>query len=234
MSTAKEILTSPSILTPRKRRNPVASSRSRSRQEVIERIADRLTPEVQSAIDTLVQVPEADRRSELFQLKQYLPEANAAAILAHLDRVKRLRSLGVGHIDLTGIGTVLVQELAQLTRRYDADDLKRLASSKRYALVACFLAETQKTLLDQTVAMNDQYLTTMCRRSRNAFEARHREFRRRVKKSLETLLAAAEILVTAARDHPRRVGSSNRPRRASRGSGRLPRVSTPPGARLCR
>ena len=173
----------------------VASIASRSRQDVIERIADRLTPEVRTAIDTLVQVAEGDRRSELFQFKQYPPEANAVAILTHLDRLNRLRSLGVGQIDLTGIGTALVQELAQLTRRYDADDLKRFAPSKRYALVACFLAETQKTLLDQTVAMNDQYLTTMCRRSRNAFEAQHREFRRRVKKALETLLAAAEILV---------------------------------------
>jgi TnpA family transposase len=173
----------------------VASSTSRSRQGVIERIADRLTPEVRSAIDSLVEVAEGDRRSELFQFKQYPPEANAAAILAHLDRLKRLRSLGGGQIDLTGIGTVLVQELAQLTRRYDVDDLKRFAPSKRYALVACFLAQTQKTLLDQTVAMNDQYLTTMCRRSRNAFEAQHREFRRRVKKALETLLAATEILV---------------------------------------
>ena len=61
--------------------------------------------------------------------------------------------------------------------------------------MACFLTETQKTLLDQTVALNDQYLTTMCRRSRNAFKARHREFRRRVKKGLETLLVAVEILV---------------------------------------
>src|SRR4029077_7002503 len=98
---------------------------------------------------------------------QYPPEANAVVILTHLDRLNRLRSLGVDQINLTGIGTALVQELAQLTRRYDADDLKRFAPSKRYALVACFLAETQKTLLDQTVAMNDQYLTTMCRRSRN-------------------------------------------------------------------
>jgi hypothetical protein len=56
----------------------VASSTSRIRQDVIERIADRLTPEVRSAIDTLVQVAEGDRRSELFQFKQYPPEANAA------------------------------------------------------------------------------------------------------------------------------------------------------------
>src|SRR5262249_41945615 len=179
----------------------VASSTSRSRQDVIERIADRLTPQVRSAIDTLLQVVEGERRSELFQFKQYPPEANAVAILTHLDRLNRLRSLGIDQIDLTGIGTALVQELAQLTRRYDADDLKPFAPSKRYALVACFLAETQKTLLDQAVAMNDQYLTTMCRRSRNAFEAQHREFRRRVKKALDTLLAAAEILVDP--DQPR-------------------------------
>jgi TnpA family transposase len=186
----KVILPAPSALE-----RIVASSTSRSRQDVIERIADRLTPQVRSALDTLVQVAEGERRSELFQFKQYPPEANAVAILTHLDRLIRLRSLGVDQINLTGIGTALVQELAQLTRRYDADDLKRFAPSKRYALVACFLAETQKTLLDQTVAMNDQYLTTMCRRSRNAFETQHREFRRRVKKALDTLLAAAEILV---------------------------------------
>jgi TnpA family transposase len=173
----------------------VASVASRSRQDIIERIAGRLTSEVRDAIDALVQVPEGGRRSELFELKQYPPEANAAALLAHLAKLDQLRSLGVGRIDLTGIGTALVQELAQLTRRYDAGDLKRFAPSKRHAFIACFLTETQKTLLDQTVALNDQYLTTMCRRSRNAFEARHREVRRRVKKGLETLLAAAEVLL---------------------------------------
>src|SRR5438093_509212 len=35
----------------------------------------------------------------------------------------------------------------------------------------------------------------MCRRSRNAFEAQHRDCRRRGKKDLDTLLASAEVLV---------------------------------------
>jgi hypothetical protein len=43
--------------------------------------------------------------------------------------------------------------------------------------------------------MHDQFLTTMCRRSRHAFEERHREFRRRAKKGVETLLSAIEILL---------------------------------------
>ena len=173
----------------------VASVTSRGRHEVVEGIAGRLTPAMRHAIDDLVQVPDGDRRSSLFQLKQYPPEANAAALLTHLERWDRLRSLGVGQIDLTDVSPVLVQELAQLARRYDADDLKRFAPAKRYALAACFLVETQKTVLDQVVAMNDQFLTALCRRSRNAFEARHRESRRHVKKGLEALLAAVEILV---------------------------------------
>src|SRR5215471_16383145 len=45
------------------------------------------------------------------------------------------------------------------------------------------------------VQMHDQFLTTMCRRSRHAFEERHREFRRRAKKGVETLLSAIEILL---------------------------------------
>jgi hypothetical protein len=46
--------------------------------------------------------------------------------------------------------------LAQLAKRYDAQALKRFAPAKRYALVACFLAETRKTLLDHVVEMHDQ------------------------------------------------------------------------------
>ena len=44
--------------------------------------------------------------------------------------------------------------IPQLTRQYDVNDLKRFAPVKRYALIACFLIETQKTILDQVVEMH--------------------------------------------------------------------------------
>jgi hypothetical protein len=43
--------------------------------------------------------------------------------------------------------------------------------------------------------MNEQYLTGLCRRSRHAFEERHREFRKRAKKGVEMLLEAMEIIL---------------------------------------
>jgi len=56
-------------------------------------------------------------------------------------------------ITLGGIDPRMVDYLVQLAKRYDAQALKRFAPAKRYALVACFLAETRKTLLDHVVEM---------------------------------------------------------------------------------
>ena len=53
----------------------------------------------------------------------------------------------------------IVRQLGQLGRRYDAGDLRRFAKPKRDALVACYLIEARKTLLDQIVEMNDLFLT---------------------------------------------------------------------------
>ena len=64
----------------------------------------------------------------------------------------------------------MVEHLAHMVKRYDAQALKRFAPPKRYARVACFLAETEKTRLDHVVEMNDQFLTTMSRHARHAFE----------------------------------------------------------------
>ena len=46
--------------------------------------------------------------------------------------------------------------------------------------------------------MHDQFVTGMARRSRNAFEERHREFRKRAKRGVETLMSAVEILLAGS------------------------------------
>ena len=77
-------------------------------------------------------------------------------------------------------------------------------------LVACLLAEAQKTVLDHVIAMHDQLVTALCRRSCHAFEARHREFRHRAKRGLDTLLAAVEILLDPQRPRETILGELER------------------------
>ena len=79
----------------------------------------------------------------------------------------------------------------------DAGDLRRFAKPKRDALVACYLVEARKTLLDQIVEMNDLFLTGMNRRSRTAVETRRKSLRRRARDGMHCMLAAVDTLVAA-------------------------------------
>ena len=136
----------------------------------------------------------------IFHLQEYPPEATPMSIPSYIDRHSTLQTFGAGEIDLEGLSPGLVGHLAQITRTYDVARLKRFAAPKRHALVACFLVEAHKTILDHIVEMNHQFLTGMSRRSRHAFEQRHREIRRRAKKGLDVVIRGMEILLDPDRD----------------------------------
>src|SRR5271168_2783848 len=91
----------------------------------------------------------------------------------------------------------IIRQLGQLGRRYDAGDLRRFAKPKRDALVACYLVEARKTLLDQIVEMNDLFLTSMNRRARNSVETQRKTLRRRARDGLHRVLGTIDALVAA-------------------------------------
>ena len=66
-------------------------------------------------------------------------------------------------------------------------------------MLACFLAEAQKTVLDHLAEMHDRLLTKIWGRSQRAYEERHRELRRRAKEGLDQLVAAVEFLLDPSR-----------------------------------
>jgi hypothetical protein len=137
----------------------VATVAASGREEILERIAIRLTPLLQEAIDRALEVPAEKAQSTLFQLKEYPPEATPASIRDFIDRLARLRSMGVSDIDLDGFSPQLINHLAQMARKYDVQALKRFAPSGRYAMVACLMVDAHKTILDHVVTMHDQFLT---------------------------------------------------------------------------
>ncbi len=66
-------------------------------------------------------------------------------------------------------------------------------------LVACFLIEAQKTILDYLVEMHSQYLTGMSRRAHHALDKRRRALRHQAKTGLDMVLAALELMFDPTR-----------------------------------
>jgi hypothetical protein len=177
----------------------VASVTTRVQDEVYTRIMTGLTPELHQTMDHLLQVPPGERRSLLFQLKEYPPEASPAVILRYIERYRFLQALGVGAIDLCGISLPMIRYLADLAKRYDVHTFRRIPQAKRYALTACFLVEIHKTILDHIVSLHDQLLTKKMREATNAFEQRYRQLRRQYRRGLATLITTGETLLDPER-----------------------------------
>lgn len=194
---ARVVLPAPSTLE-----RLVASVAAHAVQDLFERIAAGLPERLRDAIEDLVDVPEGEHRSPLAHLKEPPPAARAKAVSVRLARLDLLNGLLGAGADLSAAAPQLQQHLAQLGRRYDAQALKRFAPAKRHALVAAFLVETRKGLLDQVVAMHDQYMTRLERRSRLAFEEKHRALRRRAKNGLDVLLGAVDVLLDTDQGAP--------------------------------
>jgi hypothetical protein len=175
----------------------VASVVAHTTADLFATISGRLPEKLRADIELLVEVPEGDARSSLFRLKDYPKSANAAVINGDIVRLRLIEQLLDAGADLDDLDPQIIRQLGQLGRRYDAGDLRRFAKPKRDALIACYLVEARKMLLDQIVEMNDLFLTGMNRRSRNSVEEQRRSLRRRARDGLQRVLGAVDALVAA-------------------------------------
>ncbi|MBV8506511.1 MAG: Tn3 family transposase [Alphaproteobacteria bacterium] len=175
----------------------VNSAAAQAMGELFEAIAAHLPGTLREAIDLLLEVPPGDARSSLFRLKDYPRAPNAGVIKGDISRWRLIRDLLSAGTGLDGLDPRLVRQAGELGRRYDAGDLRRFAPAKRYTLVACYLFEARKTLLDHIVEMNDLFLTALARRSRHAVEKRRKLLRRQARDGLHRVLGAVDALIEA-------------------------------------
>lgn len=167
----------------------------RAERQVFSRIEGQLPQSFLGELDALLDVPESERRSSLFHLKEYPPEGKPETILAFLENYTLLKSIGVAGIRIAGCSVALILQFARCARREDVWHLRRLPEAKRHAMLACFLIDALKTTLDHVVEMNDQFLLGMCRRSKNSFERKQQEYRQRARQGRQQLLYGMEIVV---------------------------------------
>lgn len=159
-------------------------------QTTFESISAALSPELRQAIDELLKISEGEQRSYFHQLKAYPPAATISALQSYLERYQTVAKTGIDAFEGQLLTPAFLDYLFKQARRYSAKDLKRFSEHKRYALMACFLLETRKVLLDHLVTMHEQYVMTMCRKSKHTYEQKHRDLRKRHKRAVDVVLEA--------------------------------------------
>lgn len=170
--------------------------------QLFEMVFQRLSPVLRQAIDRLLMVPDGEQRSTFYHLKAYPPAPSISSIQSYLQRFQTVAETGIDDFEIQGLTPTFLAYLFKQVKRYSATDLKRFADHKRYALMIGFLLETRKALLDHLVTMHDQYVMEMCRQTRNAYEKKHRDLRKRQKRAIDVVLDTTHLILDWPDDQP--------------------------------
>jgi TnpA family transposase len=170
--------------------------------QLFETVFRQLSPELRQAIDRLLMVPDGEQRSSFYHLKEYPPAPSISSIQSYLQRYQTVAETGIDEFENQVLTPEFLDYLFKQAKRYSTKDLKRFADHKRYALMICFLLETRKTLLDHLVMMHDQYIVDIARQTRNAYEKKHRELRKRQKRVIDVMLDTTDFLLEWPDDQP--------------------------------
>ena len=164
--------------------------------ELFDAIYQQLSADLRETLEQTLIVSKDEQRSFFSQLKAYPPQATISSLRTYIQRYFTLVSTGIDAIESQLVDPAFQDYLFKQARKYNARDLKRFDEPKRYALLICFALETRKILLDHLVKMHDQYMQKIQRESRNIYEKKQRDLRRRQKRAVDVVLKTSDSLLT--------------------------------------
>ena len=116
----------------------VATVRERATRRVHSRLARAAGPELRARLDKLLLVPEGQRRSELDLLRRPPFTPTITGLVRALDRLERVRALGAGQLDLSGIPPARVVALARYADQAWVTQLADLGPERRIATLVAY------------------------------------------------------------------------------------------------
>lgn len=122
------------------------------------------------SIDKVLEVIENDTVSWFQKFKEYPGSATITLLQDYLQRYKKILENNIIATDLSEIPTEFSHHLYRLGRYYNATRIKRFRPAKRYTLMAVFLYESQKVLMDYLIQMHDQYISDISRECKHMHE----------------------------------------------------------------
>jgi TnpA family transposase len=172
----------------------VGSLCAKVHSKIFETIYERIPLSLKRSLNEIL-VSEDNQVSFFSLLKESPPAAKISSLKTYLERYKKLEEITLEHFDSSSFNSTFTDYLFGLAKYYNAADLKRFNKQKRLSLLICFLLEARKQLLDNIIKMHDQFMIDLSRRTRNRYEKKHKQLRRKNKQAVDVLLKTSGILL---------------------------------------
>jgi TnpA family transposase len=138
--------------------------RRRAAQRLIERVYRQLSVSNKQNLDRLLEPYATEHSSELNDLRTPVPNVNSVAINALLDKLDRLRAVGVGQVDLGGLPRIPMQAITQRLMRTHVGNIRRLRNDQRHAQLAIFVRLHETRLIDEVLYLVEAFIGELQRK----------------------------------------------------------------------
>src|SRR5699024_3534503 len=176
----------------------VAAVREAVDERLFDTLAGAVTGEQARALETMLEAPEGQRRSQLDLWRHAERSTSGRGMVAALDRVSQLAGLGMGTVDVTGVPTRRLIELARYGMAAKAPKLARHPYRRRIATLLATMRWLHTTAVDDALELFDVFMSNelLSHASKQADRQRLRQ-QSTYARHTGVLKGAAEVLLEA-------------------------------------
>jgi TnpA family transposase len=176
----------------------VGDQRRRARESIIAKLVEGLPATVAKTLDRLLEVEEGEPISGLQAIKANAAHPSPAAMQGLAAKLTAIEATGILAVDLSWLNANYQRALFHYVRKCSADRLREVARPRRLAALACFLRQSYRDAVDQTVDMFDKLMTRTQSRAEHELDDQMRRQRRTIKAALATLRTLGTIVLDDA------------------------------------
>ena len=165
----------------------VARVRDRTAARLWKQLAALPNAQQRERLEALLVVTEENRQTPLDRLRHGPTRVSGPALVSALHRVREIRDLGVGNLDLRSIPPGRLKALARFAAAAWAPNIARMPPDRRTATVLAFASHFEVAAVDDALDLLDVLITEICKQAKR--EGQHNRLR-----SLRELDAAARQL----------------------------------------
>ena len=173
----------------------VGEQKKLAREAIVTRIAESLSSEMADTIDGLLDIPQEETVSPLQKIKANPAKASAVAMNTLIDKMAAIEATGVLGIDLSWLNANYQRAMFHYVRKCTADRLRELARPRRLAALTCFLRQSYRDAIDQSVDMFDKITTRMQADAAQDLDDQMCSQRKTIKAALSSLRSLGEIIL---------------------------------------
>lgn len=129
----------------------IAQVRERANLRIWHRLAQLLTPEQRDRLEHLVVRPEGALSTPLDRLRRGPTRASAGALVAALHRLREVRALGVGTVDVSRLPKGRLTHLARYAQVVRAQAIARMPTERRLATLLAFAQHLEAAAQDEAL-----------------------------------------------------------------------------------